>query len=772
MGTCPEPQLPATLNLSRLESVAQPEEGEALVERLAEEMSRRWHQGECPPAEEFLKRHPELEKQPEVAVELLLEEVGLRQEKGEETAALDVARRFPHWARPLEVLIACQQLLEARPEHGRFAGVGDMLGDFRLVAELGRGVQGPVFLAVQSALGDRPVVVKLIGSDGQEHLSLARLQHTHIVPLYSVQDFPDRRQHALCMPYFGGTTLAHLLEAVRAIPPGLRTGKHLLHALQQTPGTGPIAVPIGGPACRFLSQASYIQAVCWMGACLADALHYAHERGLVHLDIKPANVLLAADGQPMLLDFHLARSALQAGTTAPERLGGTPAYMAPEQRAALREVPGSGLIMETVDGRADIYSLGALLYEALGGVVPVPADRPGRELRRRNSKVSVGLADLLNRCLTPNLNDRYPDAAILASDLRRHSADLPLRGVRNRSLVERWRKWRRRRPVVVILVASFLAVLIAVGLVVVQGNRQLYQARLALVEGREHLTHHRLRDAVSAFQRGLALTEAVPLSRELARELRENLRLAEGGKLAQQLHELVDGLRPYFGVAPLPSAEVSRVEPTCRQFWEKRHLIYERLAPQHDPELTRQMQTDLLDLAILWTELRVRLAGDQEMAARHEALKVLDQAEQLFGRHCVLDQERRNHGEALGLPTSAETACMPRSAWEHGALGRALLRAGQLESAAFHFQQALEQEPGDLWTNFASGVCAYRQGRWEDALIAFQSCVALAPDRAWCFYNRGLAYQELGRQDRAQQDFQTARRLDPSLATAHPDQIR
>src|SRR5262249_43794135 len=127
-----------------------------------------------------------------------------------------------------------------------------------------------------------------------------------------------------------------------------RAGRHFLDAIRSAQASSPIALSMSGRAHDFLARASYVEAVCWIGACLADALQYAHEHGLLHLDLKPSNVLLAADGQPMLLDFHLAREPLRPGDPAPEALGGTPGYMAPEHEAALaagaggRPVPAAG----------------------------------------------------------------------------------------------------------------------------------------------------------------------------------------------------------------------------------------------------------------------------------------------------------------------------------------------------------------------------------------------------------------------------------------------
>jgi serine/threonine protein kinase len=417
-----------------------------LVEGLAEDMAGRWRGGERLRVEDYLAWHPILADSPEAALELLAEEINLRDEAGQAPGAEELATRFPQWRTQVLTLLECHRALSGRLGRPLFPAVRESLGDFRLLAELGRGAHGRVFLAAQPSLADRPVVLKLGPRTGREHLSLSRLQHTHIVPLHSVHDFPDRGLRGLCQPYFGGATLAELLRGLKSVPPRQRTGLDLLRALGEAQARNTLATDVRGPACRFLEQASYTDAICWIGACLADALHYAHERRLLHLDLKPSNVLLASDAQPMLLDFHLAGAPLAAGARPPSSQGGTPGYMPPEQEAALAAVSARRAVGEAVDGRADLYALGVLLYEALGGAVPVPAAAPGEVVRRRNPQVTRGLSDLLARCLARKPSDRYATAADLAADLRRHLTGLPLRGVANRSLAERYRKWRRRRP--------------------------------------------------------------------------------------------------------------------------------------------------------------------------------------------------------------------------------------------------------------------------------------------------------------------------------------
>ncbi len=260
----------------------------------------------------------------------------------------------------------------------RLPEVGERLFGFRLRGELGRGAYARVFLAEQADLAGRPVVLKVSAIDGDEPQTLAQLQHTHIVPIYSVHEDVSAGLRAVCMPYFGGASLSAVLHKVFAEGPRPARGEQLVRALEAVAappapiavseeGEAPaLAVATGPTALDDLRGMGYIAAAAWVVERLALALQHAHQRGVIHRDIKPSNVLMGADGQPMLLDFNVAEN--RRGNPVKAVLGGTIAYMAPEHLRALanREPAGSC----SADHRADIYSLGIVLFEILAGGRP------------------------------------------------------------------------------------------------------------------------------------------------------------------------------------------------------------------------------------------------------------------------------------------------------------------------------------------------------------------------------------------------------------------
>src|SRR5262245_2273184 len=130
-------------------------------ESQAAEMATAWRRGERRPTEYYLDGHPELFDPPEGAVRLIYAEVCLRREHGEEIAAEELFRRFPRWADELAVMLDCHRLVQAQLAPPQFPRPGETLGDFVLIAELGRGTHGRVFLATQPTLADRPIVLKV-----------------------------------------------------------------------------------------------------------------------------------------------------------------------------------------------------------------------------------------------------------------------------------------------------------------------------------------------------------------------------------------------------------------------------------------------------------------------------------------------------------------------------------------------------------------------------------------------------------------------------------
>jgi serine/threonine protein kinase len=346
--------------------------------------------------------------------------------------------------------------------------VGDELFHFRVRRELGRGAFARVFLAEQADLAGRLVVLKVSALDDDEAQTLAQLQHTNIVPIYSVHEDTRLGLRAVCMPYFGGASLSDVLQRLWERTGRPTHGAQLVAALEQVQAQAPPATEAflpraaGQTPLQMLGRLSYVRAVAWIVARLAEGLQHAHERGVLHRDIKPSNTLLGADGQPMLLDFNLARSAHHDEACSSAIRGGTVAYMAPEHLRAL--VTRDPRFDRQVDHRSDIYSLGMVLYEMLAregpfeqegsysvlpALIELMALERGRalpSLRPKRPDASWALESIVRKCLAPEPEQRYQQASHLAEDLRCFLDDRTLRHAPELSLVERLRKWARRHP--------------------------------------------------------------------------------------------------------------------------------------------------------------------------------------------------------------------------------------------------------------------------------------------------------------------------------------
>ncbi len=331
-----------------------------------------------------------------------------------------------------------------------------MLGDFRIVREVGRGGMGVVYEAEQISLRRR-VALKVLPFAGaldprqlqrfqREAEAAAQLHHTHIVPVFFVGS--ERGVHFYAMQLIAGRTLADVVAGLRG--PALVAGGG-------APGAPTVAA---ATTQRSRPDKAHYRAVARWGVQAAEALEYAHSMGVVHRDIKPANLLLDARGEVWVTDFGLAQFRADAGLTMTGDLVGTLRYMSPEQALARH-----GL----VDHRTDVYSLGVTLYELLALRPAFAAEN--REMllrqvttedppapRRLNPAIPAELETIVLKAIAKEPEARYATAGELAEDLQRYLADQTIRA-RRPSVWQRGRKWaaRHRAAVASAGVVLFLA---------------------------------------------------------------------------------------------------------------------------------------------------------------------------------------------------------------------------------------------------------------------------------------------------------------------------
>src|ERR1700757_2867626 len=310
------------------------------------------------------------------------------------------------------------------------------LGDYELLEEVGRGGQGVIFRARQKSL-NRTVALKVIRLGqwaSKAHLkrfrleaeAAARLEHPGIVPIHEVGERDGSCYFS--MKFVEG---GQLDAVAKREPMPVRQAVELMTKVART-------------------------------------VHYAHEHGIVHRDIKPGNILLDAKGEPHLTDFGLARLVeSESSVTHTLEVMGTPSYMAPEQAAG----NNAGLSSAT-----DVYGLGAVFYQLLTGHPPFAGgttfetvrlvlDTEPRQPRLWNPKINRDLSTICLKCLEKHPQRRYSSALALAEDLERWLKHEPIQA-RRTGIFTRSKKWVRRNPSSTLLAASLIALAAAAGWIV------------------------------------------------------------------------------------------------------------------------------------------------------------------------------------------------------------------------------------------------------------------------------------------------------------------
>lgn len=592
---------------------------------------------------------------------------------------------------------------------------------------LGRGGMGIVYRALQRSL-NRPVAVKMLLAGPfacqqelerfrRETAALGCLRHPNIVQVHDASDVDGR--------------LYFTMELIE--------GGSLAQKLSGTPQ----------PARQTAA----------LVATLAEAVQAAHQCGIMHCDLKPANILVTADGTPKISDFGLARRLEGgAGLTQTGVPIGTPSYMAPEQARGDTRAMGPAV---------DVYGLGAILYELLTGRPPFRAETPAATLRqvmdqepappsRLNAGVPRDLETICLKCLHKTTTRRYADARSLAEDLGRFLAGKPIQS-RPVGAAEHAVKWARRRPAAALLLGALVVMVASATGVGVRLQHQEGQAReavkTALGRADDRRREERWLEAL------LILTEAEShLAEANSPPLEERLRQAQ---LDVRIAADLEGVRESCPF--LPSGDVDYQQraieyleafdraglrfdgdpTTVAEFIRASAIRDQLIAAVEDRALVAFMQKDdfllgkLLQIARLadpeprWRD-RFRQVDAwrarwhlEQLAAEAFNTTPTPLAHQLALLGCLL---RHTRDDGVGIPLLRE-ACrrQPGNFWLNRELGTTLVKTGQTTEATAYFRAALALRPDNAGVHEGLGMALFQAGQIDEALIAFRRAVELPP---------------------------------------------
>ena len=668
------------------------------------------------------------------------------------------------------------------PATARAVKVLGELGDYELLEEVGRGGQGVVFRARQKSL-NRIVALKVIGL-GQwatkAHLKRFRLEaeaaasldHPCIVPIYEVGE-RDGQCHFSMKFVEGG----QLDEVIKRTPVSIRQAVELV-------------------------------------AKIARTVHYAHEHGILHRDIKPGNILVDERGEPHLTDFGLARLVESESTiTRTVEVLGTPSYMSPEQTS------GNNAKLTSA---TDVYGLGAVLYQLLTGHPPFAGgttyetikllfESEPRQPRLWNPKVDRDLSTVCLKCLEKDPQRRYSSARALAEDLERWLRLEPIEA-RRIGVIRRGKKWLQRNPTAAGIAVLSLALIAAVGVIVWKSElfRHPPTAGIAVLPF-ENLSNDR-EDAYFATGVQDEILSNLARIAELKVISRTSANLYKSGnprnsrEIGRQLGvtHLLEGSVQRIGNRVRVNAQLIKAHSDTH-VWAQTYdrevpdlfaiqseiaqaiarQLYAKISPAEKLDIERPPTTDLIAFDLYTHAKDLSLRSPFTNSGKKDLLRAADLLNQALARdpaffhaYCQLAFTHDylyfyGHDRTPARLTLAEAAIQaafrlrPDAGEAHLARAEHLYR-GYLDhdGALAELEVARRTLPNDVHLFHLTGSIERRRGNWEEAIRSIERAVGLDPRNVQMLMEIAASYGFLRRYTEAKSTYDRAQAIDPNYVEA------